>query len=237
MAKASDNPITDLNKDWGNDENTNLPYSGQRVQEFIKSYLRQVIGAAWFNPTNYTMYFFENDQDRDTFVSDTSQTSLVKFSCPMSFDSTLYRVNITNNNGATVINTATNAGTLPLSASFVVQKKDLGAQEWEDLQTYCKVTIYIDKGVTGNFVPVTETATYAPNSTIEYDIFPDLIKGTSRVRITFEADDGTVTQSLLYTITMAELYVELFNNTWYMPIVHGNTDTYYLGGFRIGGAG
>lgn len=237
MARASTNPIENLQQDWGLDQNTQLPFSGQSVQTFIKSYLQRVIGAAWFDPSNYTLYFFENEEDRDAFANDTSLTSLIKFSCPMNFSSTLYRVNITNNTGATVINTATNAGTLPLSVSFMVQSKDLTAQTWDDLQTACFVTVYIDRGLTGNYVAITERELYTAGSTIELDVFDELIIGTSRVRFTFEAEDGTVTQSLVFTVTMAELYVAMFNNTWYLPILGNNSDTHYLGGFRIGGAG
>lgn len=39
MAKVSTNPITSLEQDWGNDTQNNLPYSGQAVQDFIKSEL------------------------------------------------------------------------------------------------------------------------------------------------------------------------------------------------------
>ena len=237
MSNVSPNNITNLNEDWGLDTNTNLPFSGTAVQNFIKSFLRNVTAAAWFNPVDYTMYFFANAEDRDAFASDTSLTGLVMFSCPMNFSSTMFRVNITNNTGVTIINTATNAGTLPLSTSLVVQTKDITDPTWTDTQVGAYVTIYIDRNVTGNYVPITQRTLYASGSTIEMDVFPELVPGTSRVRFTFEAEDGSVTSSLVYTITMSELYVELFNNTWYAPILQANSDSWYLGGFRIAGAG
>ena len=237
MAKVSGNNITNLNEDWGLDQNTNLPFSGQAVQTFIKSFLRNVTAAAWFDPTNYTMYFFGSAEDRDAFIADTSLTTLITFSCPMNFSSTMYRVNITNNTGQTIINTATNSGTLPLSATFYVQTKSISDTEWSDTQTGAYVTIGIDRGVTGIYTPLTERILYPAGSTISMDVFSELVVGMNRVRFMFEAEDGSVTQSLVYTINLAELYVELFNNTWYTPIIEGNTDTYSLGGFRIAGAG
>lgn len=237
MAKVSGNNITNLNEDWGLDQNTNLPFSGQAVQTFIKSFLRNVTAAAWFDPTNYTMYFFGSAEDRDAFIADTSLTTLITFSCPMNFSSTMYRVNIVNNTGQTIINTATNSGELPLSATFSVQTKSISDTEWSDTQTGAYVTIGIDRGVTGIYTPLTERILYPAGSTISMDVFSELVVGTNRVRFMFEAEDGSVTQSLVYTINLAELYVELFNNTWYTPIIEGNTDTYSLGGFRIAGAG
>ena len=89
MAKTSQNNIQNLDEDWGNDANVGLPFSGEAVQAFIKSYLRNVTAAAWFDPTNYTMYFFASEEDRNSFINDPSQTSLPTFSCPMNFSPTI----------------------------------------------------------------------------------------------------------------------------------------------------
>lgn len=237
MGRVSGNSITSLDQDWGLDTNTNLPFSGEAVQNFIKSFLRTVTGAAWFDPTNYTMYFFANDEDRQAFISDHSLTNLVVFSCPMNFSSTMYRVDITNNTGATQINVATNAGTLPLSQSFIIQTKDISGQSWTDTQTAAYVTILIDRGLSGNYVAITDRILYASGATIALDVFNELAVGSNRVKFQYEAEDGTVTSSFVYSITLAEMYVELFNNTWYQPIVTNVSDSWYLGGFRIAGAG
>ena len=237
MAKTSTNNIQNLDDDWGNDPDVNLPYSGEAVQTFIKSYLRNVTAAAYFDPTNYTMYFFASQEDRDSFINDTSQTTLPVFSCPMSFSSTLYRVDITNNTGSTVINTATNAGRLNLSTTFMVQTKSITDPAWNDTQTGCFVTIYIDRGLTGNYVPLTERILYPAGSTVAMDVFSYLVNGANRVKFQFEAEDGTVTQALVYTVNLAELYVELFDNYWYIPVIENDEASRTLGGFRIAGAG
>ena len=237
MAKTSTNNIQNLDDDWGNDPDVNLPYSGEAVQTFIKSYLRNVTAAAYFDPTNYTMYFFASQEDRDSFINDTSQTTLPIFACPMSFSSTLYRVDITNNTGSTVINTATNAGTLNLSTTFMVQTKSITDPAWSDTQAGCFVTIYIDRGLTGNYVPLTERILYPAGSTVAMDVFSYLVNGTNRVKFQFEAEDGTVTQALVYTVNLAELYVELFDNYWYIPVIENDEASRTLGGFRIAGAG
>lgn len=237
MAKTSTNSIQNLDEDWGNDTNVNLPFDGAAVQAFIKSYLRKVTSAAYFDPTNYTMYFFASEEDRNSFINDPSQTGLPVFSCPMNFSSTLYRVDITNNTGTTQINTATNAGALTLSTTFRVQTKSITDPSWSDAQTGCYVTVLIDRGLTGTYTPITERALYAAGSTISLDVFSFLVNGTNRIKFQFDAEDGSVSQALVYTVTLAELYVELFNNTWYLPVLESDSATHRLGGFKIAGAG
>ena len=237
MAKVSPNSIENLQEDWGLDQNTGLPYSGGKVQAFLKSLLKDIATAAWFDTTTATMYFFASEEDRDAFINDPSQLLLPVFKCPMNFSGTLFRVNITNNNGATALNVATNAGTLPLSLSYVVQEKAITDISWTDTVTRCYVTVLIDRGLTGEYEEITERTLYNSGATLRLNIFPFLANGANQVKFLFEAEDGTVTSALTYTITLAELYVELFNNTWYQPILGGDASTFQMGGFRIAGAG
>lgn len=237
MAKVSPNNIHDLTQNWGHDEETNLPFSGEAVQTFIKSFLRNVTKAAWFDTTTATMYFFASEEDRDVFISDPSQTTLPVFSCQMNFSGTLYRVDITNNNGATALNVATNSRTLPLSVSYKVQEKAITDTSWTDTVTRCYVTILIDRGLTGNYEALTERTLYNSGATLQLDIFPYLATGANHVKFQFEAEDGSVSSALTYTITLAELYVEPFNNAWYLPILASDASTFQLGGFKIAGAG
>ena len=237
MAKVSPNSIQNLSEDWGFDQNTNLPFGGGAVQAFIKSLLQNIPTAAWFDSTTATMYFFASEADREAFVNDQTQILLPIFKCPMNFSGELYRVNITNNNGSTALNVATNSGTLPLSVSYIVQKKAITDTSWTDTVTRCYVTALIDRGLTGEYQAISERTLYNPGATLQLDIFPYLANGANHVKFLFEAEDGTVTSSLTYSITLAELYVELFNNFWYQPILGSDQSTFQLGGFKIAGAG
>ena len=238
MPKKSYNTIPDLATNWFLDPTLGYPYAGQSVQAFIKSYLRNISAAAWFNPTNMILYFFASEEDRATFIADNSRVDLITFSCPFNFNSTMYRVNITNYYGETTINVATNSEHLSLATSFMVQSKGIADQNWHDEDGIaCYVTIYIDKGATGQYVPLTERILYNPGVVIARDVFEDLDLGINRIKFTYEAEDGTVTQSLVYTVTLSELYVELFNNSWFSPILGSDSATWMLGGYRIAGSG
>lgn len=139
--------------------------------------------------------------------------------------SLIYKIDITNNNGTTNLNVASNEGTLVLSTSFLIQEKPLGDPDWIPTQTGAYVTISIDRGVTGNFVPITPKVLYEAGSTVELDVFPELQVGQNRVRFTYEAEDGSVTQALTYSVNLVELYVDLFSNTWYEPVLQDDMNS------------
>lgn len=79
MAKVSENEITGLDIDWGNDPSLNLPYSGTQVQRFIKSQLRRLdtgkIGYwCWStspdNANYYHLWGFATKDDYTEYVAD-----------------------------------------------------------------------------------------------------------------------------------------------------------------------
>lgn len=79
MAKVSENEITGLDIDWGNDPSLNLPYSGTQVQRFIKSQLRRLdtgkIGyLCWStspdNSNYYHLWGFATKDDYTEYVAD-----------------------------------------------------------------------------------------------------------------------------------------------------------------------
>ena len=95
MPKVSPNIIEDLTKDWGNDTANGLPYSGEEVQRFIKSYLGKVPMASWFNSNTSTMYWFDSREKMESFRDDPSQQTLALFSTKLEFNSDLFRVFLT----------------------------------------------------------------------------------------------------------------------------------------------
>lgn len=238
MAKVSSNSIVSLSDDWGLDSTSNLPFSGAAVQSFIKSYLGAVSKAAWFNPANYTMYWFATENDKETYIADPSQTSLVLFSTVMSFASTMYRIFLTNNNQATTLSIASNEPQTILSIDFDTQSKDVTDPTWTSTGKGVNVTVYIDAGSTGTFTVFNPTTFYSAGSTVNVDVRSALVNGANRVRIQFASeDDDTITAAITYTINMTEMYIELMNNEWAVPIIEGgDIDNYKLGGFKIVGA-
>lgn len=239
MAKQlSPNEINGYNDDWTLDSRTGLPYSGGAIQRFIKNRLHQSAGAAWFNQANYTLYFFNTAEDRDAFVQDQTQTSLILSTTPLNLSSEMFRIALVNNTGTTSIQAATNQDNIPISIDFDVQRKLITDSSWTSTGNGAVVHVYIDAGSVGQYTEIPGVGgLLVAGTTFTLNAREYLIAGDNRLRVTFTSEtDETLTASIVYTITMSEMYIEIFNNTWYNAIIEGIADNYKLGGFRIVGA-
>ena len=224
--------------DWAIDTRNNLPYSGQAIQNYIKSGLAQSVGAAYFNQSNFTLYFFNSTADRDTFAADNTRTDLIVSSTALNLSSDMYRVLVTNNLPSYDVQVATNVNTLQLSLDFDVQTKTITDTTWTSTGAGANVKAYIDSGATGNYTLIPNSSQLLiAGTTYTIDVRSLLQAGANRVKITFESEnDDTVATSVVYSITLSEMYIEEFSNTWYNAIVEGESTNYKLGGFKIVGA-
>lgn len=243
MAKYSNNNITSLDTDWSNDPTNGLPYSGGSVQTFIRNELRNRAGAAWFDQTTNTLYFFRDTDDRDAFVADTSLTDLIVSTTVMNFSSDMFRVKLTNNNGSSELNYATNASEAVISIDFEVQTKAMTDASWSSTGYGVHVKAYLDLGSTGVYTELSlpsSLSTLTAGTTFNFDILPYIAVGNNRVKFTFTSEeDASVTASQVYSVALSEMYIEMMNNTWYNAIVEANNNNasiYKLGGFKIVGS-
>lgn len=238
MPKVSPNNIRSLDEAWSLDTRNGLPYSGKAVETFIKNNLGHAVGAAWFNQSNFTMYFFRTVEDRDAFVNDNSRTDLIVSTSPINFSSQMYRVYVTNNLPSFDIQAATNQKTLVLSLGFDVQTKSISESSWTSTGNGVNAAAYIDVGGTGAYtlIPGSEQLLLA-GTPFELDVRQYIAVGVNRIKITLtDENDDTVTASVVYSVTLAEMYIEPMNNTWYNAIVEGDVTNYKLGGFKIVGS-
>lgn len=238
MANSSNNPIPHLSTDWEFDPISGKKFSGASVQAFIKRYLGAISKAAYFDPNDYTMYWFATDEDKEAFRADQSKMGLVLYSTQMSFSSELYRIDLVNNNSTTQLNVATNENNVNLSVSFDVQTKAITDAVWRSTGKGAYVTTYIDVGATGEYQILSERQFLPAEDTFSINVRNALDIGVNRVRISFVSeDDSSLMASITYTISLTEMFIEPLNNEWYKPIVEGgDMANYKLGGFRIVGA-
>lgn len=238
MAKTSNYPIDNLSIDWSHDPLTGLKFSGAAVQTFIKKELGKIAKAAYFDASDYTMYWFASEEDKDAFVADTSLRSLILYSTQLSFSSDLYRIALVNNNSSTQLNVATNEDSVPLSVSYDVQTKTMTESSWRSTGKGVFISTFVDVGATGQYEVMTERLFMPAEQTFTVDVKNSLVIGVNRIRILFESeDDSSLTASITYTINLTEMFIEPLNNEWYKPIIEGgDSANYKLGGFRIVGA-
>lgn len=224
--------------DWTIDTRNNLPYSGGAIQNYIKSGINQSAGAAYFNQSNYTLYFFHTVEDRDTYVEDPTRTDLILSTTPLNLSSDMFRIFITNNLPSYDIQVATNQSTLVLSLGFDVQTKTISDTTWTSTGSGAIARAYIDAGAQGSYTLIpNSTQMLVAGAAYELDVRELLSVGANRIKVTFESeDDESVTASVVYSVTLSEMYIEMLSNTWYNAIVEGEATNYKLGGFRIVGS-
>ena len=88
MAKQTWNNPIDKNTDWGGDASTgNLPVSGAMVQRFIKETLNGKAGVFYYDSANNRYLVFADNEARDTYLADPTQTSLIlgTFDAPFNY--------------------------------------------------------------------------------------------------------------------------------------------------------
>lgn len=82
-----DEPI-DKNIPWdGNEDTNNLPVRGRRVEEFLKGSLNSKIGVLFYDTTNNRYLAFADEEERDKYIADPTQTDLVlgTFDAPFNY--------------------------------------------------------------------------------------------------------------------------------------------------------
>lgn len=240
MARKSDNPIPNMSTDWGHDPSIGLPFSGQSVQNFIKLMLNTKATTGSFVQEEMTLYLFKDELDKAAFDEDMeAHRNLAVGVIPLNFGSVQKRIKVTPD-GSKTINASLNQETIPLSMSLRVESKDISESEWETTGQDIIANVYLDADSTGNYRKIDQLSdikVLSSEGRLSVDIKPYIRVGTSRVRIMFSVDgEESVTASIVYTVTLAEMYIEPWESTWNKAIIEGDsTDNYGIGGFRIVG--
>lgn len=238
MARKTDAEIQSMNTDWGRDPITGLPFSGQSVQTFIKRTFNQKVGAGLFDATDMALYLFKDEADKEEFDNDRTKVGLIIGTIPMRFETTQYRIRVTPS-GNTNVNVSINANKIELEMELQAERRELGEPIWQPTNQDIGVRVYVDARNTGNYEEIPELAqtVLATSGNLKVDVKPYLPIGLNRVRFYFYAvDDTTLSSSLVYNITLAEMYIEEWGNTWDKPLIENiDNGNYHLGGFKIVG--
>lgn len=100
MAKKIYDDIINKHQDWGGDDSTsNLPVSGKRVQEFIKNTLDSKVGTIYYDATANRYLVFADNESRDLYINDTTQTNLIlgTFDAPFNYSAVINLLSKPNN--------------------------------------------------------------------------------------------------------------------------------------------
>lgn len=237
MAEKSYNKIEDFSSE--KDPTNGLPWSGKSVREFInesasiaKSNRASKFGAEYWVPGSFRKLNFASQEDLDTWIETGDDTLILSQSEPTPVG-TVYQVKINNKMGSDTLYFTTQAEKAEITVSFESQQKGVTDTVWEEFIEDYYVSVFIDKGGLGNFVPVISNQLVTSGSDFTFDIRKSLGTGTNRIRISAVGSESEAKGSKVINANLTSMYLAPSNFTWYKPFVEG--DTYNLGGVNIGG--
>ena len=212
--------------DWGGDENTsNLPVSGNRIQEFIKSSLESKAGVFYYDTTNNRYLVFADTESRDLYISDPVNNHgllLGNFDAPFNYTAS---INLLTENYVSIL-----SGTLNNEISFtfdVVNKQ--GASVGDDI--ICTYTFV--RGVTKKQV----SARYRNGTTVTMNIDKYLSDGTNTIIIGIVGENTLAATTISITYQVVNLTVSSDFNISNVYNLRNNPNLVCEIPFKVSGTG
>lgn len=191
-------------------------------------------GASYFDPATNTMLYFASKEDLSDWLA-TSDSSLIIDEAVMNFTGTMYQVKVQSEMPSKNLYFTTQADKAEITVSFLSQKKGITDVSWQDIVEDYNVSVYVDKGGLGTFVPLIVDQFVVSGNTFTFDVKKALATGANRVRVvavgTESADKAQGSE--MFIVNLTSMYLAPSNFTWYKPFIEG--ETYALGGMNIGG--
>ena len=195
--------------DWGGDEKTsNLPVSGNRVQEFIKSSLESKAGVFYYDTTNNRYLVFSDEDNRDLYLEDPTKTDLLlgSFDAPFNYNANINLLSPTYN--AILLNSTNN------NISFTFSITNKSGQETGD-NVICVYTFI--NGATKQTV----SARYRAGETANINIDKYLKEGTNNIIIGITGEDTLAATTISITYQVINLKI---NNVFDISKTYNSDD-------------
>lgn len=237
--KVSYNEIQDSTIDWGMDEATGLPFSGQSVQNFLRKHTQMTVdnredklaAVAW-DPATMSHLTFNSIAKYEEWLN-TGDNSLAKQIIPFQIAGRQKRIRITTLDGSTTFYYTTENTTAEITVSILVQSKEIADVVWEDEQQDTFVTVAIDRGNSGRWTDIVSNKRVPCGENYTVDVRNYLAAGQNRVRFTAIDEAGEKQESVTFYANLTSMYLRPTEFAWYIPFIEGQP--FSLGGMYIGG--
>jgi hypothetical protein len=224
--------LNDLTTSWEG-------YRKSDVEDLIKEEFRKdkdaissKIGAVYYDQQTMSHYFFDSEESKSEWLSNGNE-SLVLAVEPLKFSGTVSQVKIINEMQSTMLYFTTKGDKAEITCSFVSQEKGIADSAWNDVLEDFEVSVFVDKGNTGEFVALKEKEPVLNGNSYTFNIKNSIVTGDNRVRVTVVGVQSGSSSSITYNVKLTTMYISPSNFTWYLPFVEGKR--YTLGGVNIGG--
>ena len=208
-------------------------FTGQEIDTKLEA-VSGKHGASYFDPATNTMLYFASKEDLSDWLA-TSDSSLIIDEAVMNFTGTMYQVKVQSEMPSKNLYFTTQADKAEITVSFLSQKKGITDVSWQDIVEDYNVSVYVDKGGLGTFVPLIVDQFVVSGNTFTFDVKKALATGANRVRVVAVGSESAdkAQGSEMFIVNLTSMYLAPSNFTWYKPFIEG--ETYALGGMNIGG--
>lgn len=195
--KYSPNSITSLKDDWGLDSNDTekRPFSGQSVQDFIKSQFNTKVGYVAYDKQSNRYMLFATEDTYNEYKADETKTELLigSFEAPYNYDAKITLSTSTSN--SVFLGTTGNY----IDFSFDITNKS-GQSTGENVT--CTYTFVNGAKQT------TVNAIYKANEFVHMNIDDYLEEGTNRIKIGITGADTLASTAVSVTYLVVDLTLE-----------------------------
>ena len=195
MSKKYYNEEINKHTDWGGDESTEyLPVKGNRVQEFIKNTLNGKMGVIHYDTTNNRYIVFADEETRNSYLEDPTQTELIlgTFDAPFNYTAS---INLLTSNYVAILTGKT--GNIIRFTFDVVNKQGSSVGE----NVLCTYTFI--KGSTKKVVK----ARYRYNEEVSFSVDDYISDGTNNIIISITGETTLAATSVAITYQVVNLFI------------------------------
>jgi hypothetical protein len=206
-------------------------YSGLEIDQGIGKAFADV-GDAYFDSTNNQQYLFKSTDDKLAWLS--GDTTVEYKTCAFEFSGTINKMTVVNYMDSKNLYYTQMSESAVITVGFKSEEKGITDTSWNEVIEDARITVEIDRGVTGKYDTIVSEQLVLNGNTLSVDIFKYLATGNNRVRVTAVGVDTGSTANIVYTVLLTSMYLAPANFKWNVPFIEGQT--YSLGGLYIGGA-
>ena len=237
--KVSYNEIQDSTIDWGMDEATGLPFSGQSVQNFLRKHTQMAadnkankIEAIAWDPATMSHLLFSSITNYEEWL-ESGDNSLAKQIIPFQIAGRQKRIRIATLDGSTTFYYTTENTTAEITVAIQLQSKEIADAVWDDENQDTFVTVAIDRGNSGKWTDIVSNKRVPCGENYTVDVRNFLAAGQNRVRFTAVDEAGETQSSVTFYANLTSMYLRPTEFAWYIPFIEGQP--FSLGGMYIGG--
>ena len=206
-------------------------YSGLEIDQGIGKAFADV-GDAYFDSTTNQQYLFKSTDDKMAWLS--GDTSIEYKVCAFEFSGTINKMTVVNYMDSKNLYYTQMSESAVITVGFKSEEKGITDTSWNEVIEDARITVEIDRGVTGKYDTIVSEQLVLNGNTLSVDIFKYLATGNSRVRVTATGVDTGSTANIVYSVLLTSMYLAPANFKWNVPFIEGQA--YQLGGLYIGGA-